>query len=271
MSDTESELSDLELELTEPDCTEDEEESDEAYSGSSEDEGSDDDPEPIKEVVKTAPKVLVAVKEKKEEDEEAENEPIEIQSSEEENEEDEEEEDRQPSMQEQTDRREKNIKAMLEGSLEIHRKPLLPKLLTVQDAAAVLRKPFKSPHPNAPARSEALRRALVARKQFVPWGASGKPFQAPVKFIPQTSDDPSADAAAPPVELPPGIEPLILWEPPPGAEGNPVRVDDDLTRFLRPHQREGVQFMFECVCGLRSYEGNGCILADDMGLGKLSF
>ena len=30
-----------------------------------------------------------------------------------------------------------------------------------------------------------------------------------------------------------------------------------LTRWLRPHQREGVQFMFECVNGLRSYEGKG--------------
>jgi hypothetical protein len=28
-------------------------------------------------------------------------------------------------------------------------------------------------------------------------------------------------------------------------------------QFLRPHQREGVQFMFECVTGLRAYEGQG--------------
>ena len=34
-------------------------------------------------------------------------------------------------------------------------------------------------------------------------------------------------------------------------------VDNMLTRWLRPHQREGVQFMFECVNGLRSYEGKG--------------
>ena len=61
------------------------------------------------------------------------------------------------------------------------------------------------------------------------------------------------------------MEPLVLWEPPPGTEGNPVRVDDALTRFLRPHQREGVHFMFECVAGLRNFDGKGCILADDMG------
>jgi hypothetical protein len=28
-------------------------------------------------------------------------------------------------------------------------------------------------------------------------------------------------------------------------------------QFLRPHQREGVQFMFECVTGLRSFAGQG--------------
>lgn len=41
-----------------------------------------------------------------------------------------------------------------------------------------------------------------------------------------------------------------------------------LASKLRPHQREGVQFLFECTMGLRGFEGQGCILADDMGLGK---
>lgn len=30
-----------------------------------------------------------------------------------------------------------------------------------------------------------------------------------------------------------------------------------LPQFLRPHQREGVAFMFECVCGLRKFDGQG--------------
>ena len=74
--------------------------------------------------------------------------------------------------------------------------------------------------------------------------------------------------------------PLVLWKPKEGEEGTAISVDPVLCRFLRAHQREGVQFMFECgtnslqnpititVMGMRDYGGIGCILADDMGLGK---
>jgi DNA repair and recombination RAD54-like protein len=64
-----------------------------------------------------------------------------------------------------------------------------------------------------------------------------------------------------------------------------VVVDPVLSKVLRPHQREGVKFMYECVTGkfiLSSYsyaiiilfsgkqiDGyHGCIMADEMGLGK---
>jgi DNA repair and recombination protein RAD54B len=47
-----------------------------------------------------------------------------------------------------------------------------------------------------------------------------------------------------------------------------VVLDPRLSRLLRPHQRDGVKFLYECVMGLRDYDGQGCILADDMGLGK---
>ncbi|XP_028396792.1 DNA repair and recombination protein RAD54B-like [Dendronephthya gigantea] len=47
-----------------------------------------------------------------------------------------------------------------------------------------------------------------------------------------------------------------------------VVVDPYISKILRPHQREGVTFLYECVMGLRSFVGNGAILADDMGLGK---
>ncbi|CEP62823.1 DNA-dependent ATPase RDH54 LALA0_S06e04654g [Lachancea lanzarotensis] len=64
-----------------------------------------------------------------------------------------------------------------------------------------------------------------------------------------------------------------------------VIVDPILSRHLRPHQRVGVKFMYDCVLGLSrpaDYEDdgttvtklekmdelNGCLLADEMGLGK---
>ncbi|KAI0638193.1 P-loop containing nucleoside triphosphate hydrolase protein [Trametes polyzona] len=48
----------------------------------------------------------------------------------------------------------------------------------------------------------------------------------------------------------------------------PVVIDPVIARHLRPHQKEGVQFLYECVMGLRKHEGQGCILADEMGMGK---
>lgn len=47
-----------------------------------------------------------------------------------------------------------------------------------------------------------------------------------------------------------------------------VVVDPMLSAVLRPHQREGVKFMYECVTGTRVVSTNGCIMADEMGLGK---
>jgi SNF2 family DNA or RNA helicase len=46
---------------------------------------------------------------------------------------------------------------------------------------------------------------------------------------------------------------------------NNVFVPPVLAKWLRPHQREGVAFMYQCVMGLKDFPGNGCILADDMG------
>ncbi|KAI5820395.1 SNF2 family N-terminal domain-containing protein [Pyronema omphalodes] len=50
-----------------------------------------------------------------------------------------------------------------------------------------------------------------------------------------------------------------------------VVVDPYVTQYLRPHQREGVEFLYQCVMGMRAFEGGnwqGAILADEMGLGK---
>lgn len=47
-----------------------------------------------------------------------------------------------------------------------------------------------------------------------------------------------------------------------------VVVDPVLSDKLRPHQREGVKFMYDCVTGVLIPDMYGCIMADGMGLGK---
>ncbi|KAI0404098.1 DNA repair protein rhp54 [Xylaria palmicola] len=48
----------------------------------------------------------------------------------------------------------------------------------------------------------------------------------------------------------------------------PVVIDPKLAKVLRPHQIEGVKFMYKCVTGMIDENANGCIMADEMGLGK---
>uniref|UniRef100_A0A670ILR3 RAD54 like n=1 Tax=Podarcis muralis TaxID=64176 RepID=A0A670ILR3_PODMU len=72
---------------------------------------------------------------------------------------------------------------------------------------------------------------------------------------------------------------LVLYEPPPLTAHDQLKIDKDkvpvhvvvdpvLSRVLRPHQREGVKFLWECVTGRRIPGSHGCIMADEMGLGK---
>ncbi|KAJ5630961.1 DNA repair protein rhp54 [Penicillium longicatenatum] len=48
----------------------------------------------------------------------------------------------------------------------------------------------------------------------------------------------------------------------------PVVIDPRLAKVLRPHQVEGVKFMYRCTTGMVDKNANGCIMADGMGLGK---
>ena len=75
---------------------------------------------------------------------------------------------------------------------------------------------------------------------------------------PQARHDPSQSGA------------LVMKRPtscPKGKQIVDVVVDPVLSKHLRDHQREGVQFLYECVMGMRC-EGEGAIMADEMGLGK---
>uniref|UniRef100_A0A8D0GWF4 RAD54 like n=1 Tax=Sphenodon punctatus TaxID=8508 RepID=A0A8D0GWF4_SPHPU len=72
---------------------------------------------------------------------------------------------------------------------------------------------------------------------------------------------------------------LVLYEPPPLSAHDQLKTDKEkvpvhvvvdpvLGCVLRPHQREGVKFLWECVTGRRIPGSHGCIMADEMGLGK---
>eukprot|EP00741_Cyanophora_paradoxa_P002544 tig00000605_g2468.t1 len=81
----------------------------------------------------------------------------------------------------------------------------------------------------------------------------------------------SSSSAAPPRHDPSAPNALVLNSSElagPGPPATPVVVDPILSNHLRPHQREGVQFLYDCVTGRRTGEPSGCILADEMGLGK---
>lgn len=61
---------------------------------------------------------------------------------------------------------------------------------------------------------------------------------------------------------------VVLTRPKTKKEIVDVVIDPLISQYLRPHQKEGVQFLYECVMGMRDYQGKGAILADEMGLGK---
>ena len=70
---------------------------------------------------------------------------------------------------------------------------------------------------------------------------------------------------------PDALNALVMKRPekvPKGKQIVDVVLDPILGKHLRDHQREGVKFLYECVMGLRDFDGEGCILADEMGLGK---
>ncbi|KAF2874082.1 SNF2 family N-terminal domain-containing protein [Massariosphaeria phaeospora] len=79
-----------------------------------------------------------------------------------------------------------------------------------------------------------------------------------VSSVPQPRHDPTQPNA------------LVMKRPtscPKGKQIVDVVVDPVLGKHLRDHQREGVQFLYECVMGMRC-QGEGAIMADEMGLGK---
>ena len=98
--------------------------------------------------------------------------------------------------------------------------------------------------------------------QFVPPSSTQTIPQYRTGLLKPKPNEPRHDPTAP--------DAIVLPRPPTSPDKKVIDVvlDPFLARHLRPHQKEGVRFLYECVMGLKDFNGRGAILADEMGLGK---
>ena len=98
--------------------------------------------------------------------------------------------------------------------------------------------------------------------QFIPPSSTQTIPQYRTGLLKPKPNEPRHDPTAP--------DAIVLPRPPTSPDKKVIDVvlDPFLARHLRPHQKEGVRFLYECVMGLKDFNGRGAILADEMGLGK---
>uniref|UniRef100_A0A3Q2ZRC8 RAD54 homolog B n=1 Tax=Kryptolebias marmoratus TaxID=37003 RepID=A0A3Q2ZRC8_KRYMA len=109
----------------------------------------------------------------------------------------------------------------------------------------------------------------LAAKPFCPPTASGRSGPPGTKAEEEKAHTPRHNPLAPGALVMPRPSSNHQWLY--NKSGLPVVdvvVDPHLTTHLRPHQREGILFLYECVMGMRAAGRSGAILADEMGLGK---
>lgn len=103
-------------------------------------------------------------------------------------------------------------------------------------------------------------------KKSVAMGAQFKNPMLTTTIMPQNS------TGAPQPRHDPNTENAVVMKRPMdcprGKQIVDVVIDPFLGKHLRKHQQEGVKFLYECVMGLRDFNGQGAVLADEMGLGK---
>ncbi|KAM7383515.1 hypothetical protein PAMP_003161 [Pampus punctatissimus] len=112
------------------------------------------------------------------------------------------------------------------------------------------------------------RRCLVS-KPFCPPTLTGRAEHPGSKPEEEQTYRPRHDPFAPGALVMPRPSTCHQWSN--NKSGLPVVdvvVDPYLTTHLRPHQRDGLLFLYECVMGMRAVGRYGAILADEMGLGK---
>ncbi|XP_061144177.1 DNA repair and recombination protein RAD54B [Syngnathus typhle] len=109
----------------------------------------------------------------------------------------------------------------------------------------------------------------LASKPFRPPTLSGRAEHLESQPKEEQICKPRHDPLAPGALVMPRPSPNHQWSN--NKSGLPVVdvvVDPHLTAHLRPHQRDGLLFLYECVMGMRAAGRYGAMLADEMGLGK---
>ena len=138
------------------------------------------------------------------------------------------------------------------GDIPTKREPV-HKVLIVSQVSTSARQPFKSPVPGAQSNtSKDLLRRLASRFTFVPWGSRQPLSTMNINAVGDPDIKSSQKCAV--IELPPGIDPLILWQPEQSESSSvqPVIVDPFITRFLRAHQRY-FRSRFNFICWLAGW------------------
>ncbi|CAJ1380450.1 unnamed protein product [Effrenium voratum] len=144
-----------------------------------------------------------------------------------------------------------------EGRMYLIRESIMPMLQLTQQETPIVWRSFKCP------RGQELEG--LGKKTL---GSRIRGFSQSVarvkRFVEEEAKQPEVDPQTV------GSHKLVLWTPPADdpERRKEVVVDFDVSCKLREHQRIGVQFLFDCLMGLKDFNGCGCILADDMGLGK---
>ena len=147
-------------------------------------------------------------------------------------------------------------------TIELIRSPFMP-MLSQDGGPSVIFAPFIDPCIAGPKDVTTEQRTLGSRMRRTSILTSSLILSRSDDMDSETSESDSEDG---------DCREVTVWEPNPETDSasiEPVCLDRMLSKVLRPHQIEGVKFVFECLMGLRGPEGGeGCILADDMGLGK---
>jgi DNA repair and recombination RAD54-like protein len=139
-----------------------------------------------------------------------------------------------------------------------------------------------TPHNRAPMISTCSPSVLSPHEAFIR-KLLNKPFKVPIKNyvggVGGRSLGVRRAGGRQPLHDPDDEGALVLYRPPELTEHDRLKgdlqthpvavvVDPILSKVLRPHQREGVKFMYDCVTGVKIENHHGCIMADEMGLGK---